>query len=77
MAGPALGGFLIAKFGMASTYTIDFATYLISLIALAAIRSMPAPEGRLRTYSATASGARSPVSDHPGCRAARHSARTE
>jgi MFS family permease len=46
IAGPALGGLLIATFGMVSTYAIDFATYLISLVALAAIRRMPPPEGR-------------------------------
>jgi len=45
IAGPALGGFLIAALGMMSTYTIDFLTYLISLLALAAIRRMPPPEG--------------------------------
>jgi MFS family permease len=46
IAGPALGGLLIATFGMVSTYAIDVATYLISLVALAAIRRMPPPEGR-------------------------------
>jgi len=45
IAGPALGGALIAAFGIASTYSIDFLTYLISLLALAAIRRMPPPEG--------------------------------
>lgn len=62
IAGPALGGLLIARFGMASTYTIDFATYLASLIALAAIRSMPAPEGRKPGLGAIAEGLRYAVS---------------
>ena len=43
---------------MASTYSIDFATYLISLIALAAIRRMPAPEGRKPGLGAIAEGLR-------------------
>jgi len=46
IAGPALGGFLIGKFGMVSTYSIDCATYLVSIAALAAISRMPAPEGK-------------------------------
>src|SRR5436190_17542381 len=47
---------------MASTYTIDFATYLVSLIALAAIRSMPAPEGRKPGLSAIAEGLKYAIS---------------
>jgi len=62
IAGPALGGLLIARFGMASTYTIDFATYMASLIALAAIRSMPAPEGRKPGLGAIAEGLRYAIS---------------
>jgi len=62
IAGPALGGVLIAQFGMASTYTIDFGTYLASLIALAAIRRMPAPEGRKPGLGAIAEGLRYAIS---------------
>ena len=62
IAGPALGGLLIAQFGMVSTYTIDFATYLVSLLALAAIRGMPAPEGRKPGLSAIAEGLRYAIS---------------
>ena len=62
IAGPALGGLLIAKLGIASTYGIDFATYLISLLALAAIRRMPAPEGRKPGLSAIAEGLRYAIS---------------
>jgi MFS family permease len=43
IAGPALGGILIAKTGIVSTYLIDVATFVISLVSLAAIRRMPAP----------------------------------
>jgi MFS family permease len=58
IAGPALGGLLIAQFGMVSTYAIDFATYAASLVALAAIRRMPAPEGQKPGLSAIAEGLR-------------------
>jgi MFS family permease len=46
IAGPALGGLLIGTLGMISTYSIDFITYAVSIVALAAIRKMPPPEGR-------------------------------
>src|SRR5262245_46646905 len=58
IAGPALGGVLIASFGMVSTYAIDFVTYLVSLLALAAIRGMPPPEGRKPGLRAIAEGLR-------------------
>src|SRR5256885_9116197 len=45
IAGPALAGLCIARFGMPFTFGIDAATYGFSLFALAAIRSMPAAEG--------------------------------
>ncbi len=44
IAGPALGGLLIWKLGIASTYTIDVVSFVISLVALASIRSMPERE---------------------------------
>src|SRR5438045_3282372 len=44
IVGPALGGFLIWELGIASTYTIDVVSFLISLVALASIRSMPERE---------------------------------
>jgi MFS family permease len=44
IAGPALGGVCIAAFGLASTYAVDVATFVISLIALAGMRSMPPAE---------------------------------
>ena len=46
IAGPALGGFLIGRLGISSTYWIDFVTFLVSIISLAAIRRMPPPEGQ-------------------------------
>jgi len=44
IVGPALGGFLIWKLGIASTFTIDVVSFLVSLVALASIRSMPERE---------------------------------
>ena len=43
IAGPALGGVLIAAFGVTLTFGIDLATFLISLGFLAAMRASPAP----------------------------------
>src|SRR4030095_3133579 len=44
IAGPAIGGFLIWKLGIAFTYTLDVVSFVISLVALASIRSMPERE---------------------------------
>src|SRR5437667_7083333 len=41
IGGPALGGVVMAALGYPVTYMIDVASFVISLIALAAIRSMP------------------------------------
>ena len=47
IAGPALAGISIAGFGLPFTYCIDAATFAMSLVALAAIRSMPpSPDAR-------------------------------
>jgi MFS family permease len=62
IGGPALGGILIAQLGLVSTYGIDFLTYLVSLLALAAIRKMPAPEGRKPGVGAIVEGLRYAVS---------------
>jgi MFS family permease len=43
IAGPALGGVLIAAAGLAVTYAVDVATFLVSLAALAAMRAVPPP----------------------------------
>src|SRR4030095_10931703 len=58
IAGPALGGFLIGRLGISSTYAIDFLTFLISIAALAAIRKMPLPEGRKPGLSSILEGLR-------------------
>jgi MFS family permease len=44
IAGPALGGLCIAAFGLASTFVIDVATFVVSLVALAGMRAMPPSE---------------------------------
>ncbi len=44
IAGPALGGVCIATLGYPITYFIDVLTFVVSLIALAQIRTMPPPE---------------------------------
>jgi MFS family permease len=43
IAGPAIGGVLIAAFGVTLTYGIDLATFLISLGFLALMRASPPP----------------------------------
>ena len=43
IAGPALGGVLIAAFGLPVTYTVDIATYLFGLVCLYLMRAVPPP----------------------------------
>jgi MFS family permease len=43
VAGPALGGVLIASIGLAGTYSVDVATFVVSLIALRMMRAVPPP----------------------------------
>jgi MFS family permease len=45
IAGPALGGLLIASAGLTATYVVDFASYAFSLACFAFIRRVPPPEG--------------------------------
>lgn len=44
VAGPAIGGLLIAAFGLPSTYAIDVGTFAFSLVALSLMRATPPPE---------------------------------
>jgi predicted MFS family arabinose efflux permease len=48
IAGPALGGLLIASAGLTATYVVDFASYAFSLACFAFIRRVPPPEGPRR-----------------------------
>lgn len=43
IAGPAVGGLLIAHYGAPITFLVDFATFFISLIALTLINNIPKP----------------------------------
>jgi MFS family permease len=43
IAGPTLGGVMIAAFGVATAYGFDIATFVVSLVALAMMRAVPPP----------------------------------
>ena len=43
IAGPALAGVLIASAGLAATYAVDVASFVVSLVALARMRAVPPP----------------------------------
>jgi hypothetical protein len=43
IAGPAVGGVLIAGAGLGATYAVDAATFVVSLVALARMRAVPPP----------------------------------
>jgi MFS family permease len=43
IAGPAIGGILIAGAGLGATYAVDAASFMASLIALARMRAVPPP----------------------------------
>lgn len=43
IAGPAIGGLLVAHFGIAATFVLDFASFMISLLALVLMSDMPKP----------------------------------
>jgi MFS family permease len=44
IAGPALGGVLLAAAGAGLAFAVDLATFVVGFVALAAMRAMPAPE---------------------------------
>jgi len=58
IAGPALGGLLIAYFGVVTTYFFDLLTFIISLIALLLMWHIPKPQGMFQdsTWSALKKG---------------------
>jgi len=45
IGGPVAGGLLVATTGPALTYSIDFVTFLASLVALWMMRAVPPPQG--------------------------------
>ena len=60
IAGPALGGLIIAHFGVTVTFLVDFASFLLSLIALLCMRNIPKPSSQKdeSTFAAIKSGFR-------------------
>ncbi|MDF2940684.1 MAG: entS [Gammaproteobacteria bacterium] len=42
--GPAIGGLIIAHFGLVTAYLVDFISFAVSLTAIALIKNVPAPE---------------------------------
>jgi MFS family permease len=48
IAGPALGGVLLATAGLPVAYAVDVATYVVSVVCLSMIRPVPPPEGAER-----------------------------
>ena len=46
IAGPALGGVLIAVGGVASAYLFDVATFVVSALLILKVRRLPMPRGR-------------------------------
>jgi len=51
IAGPAIGGILLASTGLVATYFIDFLTFLVSLVALLCMGAMPRPVSEKRDIS--------------------------
>jgi MFS family permease len=58
LVGPAVAGVLIASAGYAATYAVDLATFVISLFALAAMRTPPPTERQPVGLKAIAEGLR-------------------
>jgi MFS family permease len=58
LAGPALAGVLIAWLGFGATYAVDLATFVVSLVALAAMRTPPPSERQPVGVQAIAEGLR-------------------
>lgn len=46
IAGPAIGGLIIASYGIRVTYLVDFFSFLISLIALLLMTNIPKPSSK-------------------------------
>jgi MFS family permease len=58
LVGPALGGVLIAWLGFGATYAVDLATFVVSLMALAAMQTPPPTERQPVGVKAIAEGLR-------------------
>lgn len=55
IAGPAIGGLIIAHYGVVTTFIVDFASFLISLIALILMTHIPKPDNHQEDESTFAS----------------------
>lgn len=67
IAGPAVGGVLIASFGLVTTYFVDLATFVVSLTALFMMRTIPKPmaQADVSTWHALQEGFRYAFSRQP------------
>lgn len=45
IGGPAVGGLMIAHFGLVTTYLLDFGSFILSLTAIFCMRGIPKPAG--------------------------------
>ena len=62
VAGPAIAGVLIATVGLAATYGVDVATFIVSLIALRMMRAVPPPaEAEPPSWGRIVEGAATPA----------------
>jgi len=48
IAGPALGGLLVTQVGLAAAYTVDVATFAVSIVLLVLLKPVPPPKGAER-----------------------------
>src|SRR6185312_2588581 len=55
IAGPAVGGLIISQYGVVTTFVVDFASFLISLIALLLMTHIPKPDSHQEDESTFAS----------------------
>jgi MFS family permease len=62
IAGPAIGGVLIAAIGLGPTYLVDVASYLVSLACLWLIRPVPIENGERPSVAAVFDGFRYAIS---------------
>ena len=67
IAGPALAGVLIASAGLAATYAVDVASFVVSLVALARMRAVPPPpDAAPPSLARITEGWRAPQTSPPG-----------
>src|SRR3990167_9144414 len=64
IVGPAIGGLIIAHFGLVVTFLVDFASFLVSITAILFIHNIPKPKSNAdqSTFSALQQGFRYAIS---------------